>query len=176
MAVSTHMGIVFLLKTYSIWGESVLVKTLIIAVALINVFITTKSAKVQTSIKGTLAYSALAQVSVIIIEVALGLHVLALTHMGLHVFYRFTQMTNSPSIIDQNNLIERLNLGELNHTSRSRFYFLALHGFKSEIIVLKLFKSLLYPIILIDRLENKLLKYDDSVREKIKLAWHGGSK
>jgi NADH:ubiquinone oxidoreductase subunit 5 (subunit L)/multisubunit Na+/H+ antiporter MnhA subunit len=169
MTISTHLGIVFLIKTQSIWSYSIFAKTLIILVSMINLFITAYCAKVQSTVKATIAYSALSQVSLIIIEIGFGFYSFALLHMGLHIFYRFSQMANSPSIIDHHNLIEKLSLKKINSQKAGPLYYLALQGFMSEVMVLKLFKFLLMPFIFLDILENKLFHHHEIEKVNLKI-------
>ena len=157
MTLSTHLGPVLLIKTYSLWGDSVIVKTVIIVASLITIFTSTFSARVQSSIKGALAYSALAQVSLILIEVALGLHTLALFHIGIHVFHRLAQMALSPSIIEQHSLMEKLSPNDSKDFVRGSLYFWALNGFGSEKIVLRALKFLSTPLLWIYSFELRLL-------------------
>lgn len=163
MTISTHLGAIFLLKTSSLWEGNQSIKIIMIVLCLISILVTSLSAKVQTNIKGALAYSTLSQVSLIIIEVILGLHIIAAIHIGLHMFYRLSQMALAPSIIDKYNLMEHLTpLDKLeNHrTSRSFLYFLALSGFKSEGIIKNIYKIFLLPFLFLFKLELLLLKFD----------------
>lgn len=157
MTLSTHLGPLLMIKTYSLWGDSVIVKSTMIVASLITIIVSTISARSQTNIKGALAYSALSQVSLILIEVALGLHTFALIHIGLHVFHRLAQMALSPSIIDQHNLMEKLSISRPTDVVQGSLYFWGLNGFGSEKIVLKLFKLMLMPLVLFHHLEIRLL-------------------
>lgn len=166
MTLSTHLGIIFLIKTSSLWEGSLVAKTAILVWATLNCILCSMSARVQTNIKGAIAYSTLAQVSVILIEVALGFYSFALFHTGLHIFYRFSQMTTAPSIIDHHNLIERLSLKRLTPRYAGRFYYLALQGFQAEVYVLKLFRLFMLPFAWVDHIENKLLHYRNSTQQQ----------
>lgn len=173
MTLATHMGVLFLLKTHSLWDSSSIVKIGMTVFLILNIYITTMSARVQTTIKGALAYSALAQVSLILIEVVHGFHTFALIHMSLHILYRLTQMTNSPSIIDQHNLIEIWIQKNIDPKPAGIFYFRALTGFGSERFVRKFFMTLLKPFVFLDQIENILLKSNDKERPKFKQINHG---
>ena len=57
------------------------------------------TAKVQSSIKTQIAYSSIAQIGIMFIEVALGFHVLAMVHLVCHAFLRSYQLLVSPSVL-----------------------------------------------------------------------------
>jgi len=161
MTLSTHLGPILLIKSFSLWGDSLVVKGVIIAAALLTIIISSISARAQVTIKGALAYSALGQVSLILIEVALEFHTFALIHIGLHIFHRLAQMALSPSIIDQHNLMEKLSIKEERKEYKGSFYFNALNGFRSERIIKGMFKILFVPIFFLEKIELLLIGLDD---------------
>ena len=161
MTLSTHLGPILLIKSYSIWESSEVVKWLIIFIASMNIIITSISARTQTTIKGALGYSVLSQVSVILIEIALGFLNFALIHIALHVFHRLIQMALAPSIIDEHNIIEKICDTERIHSKKGKIYFLGVHGFNSEKIILGLLKKLYYPFSLLEKLEKRLTEPKD---------------
>jgi formate hydrogenlyase subunit 3/multisubunit Na+/H+ antiporter MnhD subunit len=66
-----------------------------ILTALIGHFV----ARVQSSVKSQIAYSSIAQIGLIFIEIALGLHSLALIHIAGNAFLRTYQLLVSPSVV-----------------------------------------------------------------------------
>lgn len=166
MTLSTHLGAVFLIKTSALWDTSLVTKMMIIGVSLITIITSSLSARTQTTIKGALAYSALGQVSLILIEVALGYHILAIIHLGLHIFYRLAQMSISPSIIDRHNLMENMNLELSTNKTHGKFYFLAINGFRSEKITKSFLSILLIPFEILNRIELSLVQYLHQDKQK----------
>ena len=166
MAVSTHLGALLLIKTHTLWENSVVAKGLMLVFLIVSIVLHSLSARVQPTIKAAIAYSTLAHVSVILVEIVFGFYTFALVHIGLHVFYRFTQMTTSTSIIDQHNQLEKVSGLNEHYTSNVSLYFKALNGFGSELFILKIYKFLLWPFFLLDNLENIIFK-NEVVRNKL---------
>ena len=98
-SLSVHMGVFLLLRTYPFWEHQTSVRILIGAVGLVTSLLTTGMARVQSSVKSQIAYSSIAQIGLIFIEVALGLHWLALIHFAGNAFLRTYQLLVSPSVV-----------------------------------------------------------------------------
>jgi NADH-quinone oxidoreductase subunit L len=56
-------------------------------------------ARVQSAVKSQIAYSSIAQIGLIFLEVALGWHILALVHFAGNAFMRTYQLLVSPSVV-----------------------------------------------------------------------------
>ena len=98
-ALSVHVGIYILLRTFPFWEHQLSVRILIGAVGLISSVIASGVARVQSSVKSQIAYSSIAQIGLIFIEVALGLKDLALWHFAGNAFLRTYQLLVSPSVV-----------------------------------------------------------------------------
>jgi NADH-quinone oxidoreductase subunit L len=98
-SLSVHLGVFLLLRTYPYWQSVVGIKVLIICIGLFTTIITTCIARVQASVKSQIAYSSIAQLGIMFIEVALGLHALALFHFAGNAFLRTYQILVSPSVL-----------------------------------------------------------------------------
>lgn len=98
-SLSVHMGVFLLLRTYSFWEHQISVRLLIGLVGLVTSLLATGMARVQSSVKSQIAYSSIAQIGLIFIEVALGLHWLALIHFAGNAFLRTYQLLVSPSVV-----------------------------------------------------------------------------
>lgn len=167
MTLSTHVGPILLIKAYPLWESSMIVRGIIILAALNTIILSSMSARVQVTIKGALGYSTLAQVSLILIEIALGFHTFALVHIGLHLFHRLGQMALSASIIDQHNLMEKLSVKEERKEYKGSIYFNAINGFGSERIIQMLLKIIFTPIVILEKMELLLLGFDHKDRPEI---------
>lgn len=99
-SLSVHIGAFLLLRTYSFWGQEVLWKGIIIAIGLSTSLIASGIARVQSSVKTQIAYSSIAQIGLIFVEIALGFHVLALVHFAGNAFLRTYQLLVSPSVLN----------------------------------------------------------------------------
>ncbi len=97
-ALSVHLGAFLLLRTHPIWENHIWVRGIISAFGLITFIVGNYTARVQSTIKGKIAYSSSAQIGLIFTEIALGLEVLALIHFMGNAFLRSYQLLISPSV------------------------------------------------------------------------------
>lgn len=98
-SLSVHLGVFLLLRTYAYWETIIGVKVLIIFIGLLTTLIASSIAKVQSTVKTQIAYSSIAQIGVMFIEVALGWHVIALVHVTGNALLRSYQLLVSPSVL-----------------------------------------------------------------------------
>ncbi len=98
-SLSVHLGVFLMLRTYPLWQEQTSVRIMIALMGLFTAIITTGIARVQSSVKSQIAYSSIAQIGIIFIEVAAGLHYLALFHFAGNAFLRTYQLLVSPSVV-----------------------------------------------------------------------------
>ena len=99
-SLSVHIGVFLLLRTWPFWQDMLSVKIIIISIGILTGIIATFIARVQPTVKTQIAYSSAAQIGIIFIEVALGLHVLALVHFAGNAFLRTYQLLVSPSVLN----------------------------------------------------------------------------
>lgn len=98
-SLSVHMGVFLLLRTFPFWEHQLSVRIAIGLLGLLTSVVTTGIARVQSSVKSQIAYSSIAQIGLIFIEVALGLEFLALFHFTGNAFLRTYQLLVSPSVV-----------------------------------------------------------------------------
>jgi len=98
-SLSVHIGVFLLLRTFPFWEHQVFVRVLIGSLGLLTSIIATLTARVQSSVKAQIAYSSIAQIGLIFIEVAAGLEGLALIHFAGNAFLRTYQLLVSPSVV-----------------------------------------------------------------------------
>lgn len=98
-SLSAHLGVFLLLRTYPFWEHQIFIVTLVILTGLFTSIIATGISRVQSSIKAQIAYSSVAQIGIIFIEVALGFYDLALIHFAGNAFLRTYQLLISPSVV-----------------------------------------------------------------------------
>ncbi|HZI25026.1 MAG TPA: proton-conducting transporter membrane subunit, partial [Chryseolinea sp.] len=98
-ALSVHVGIYILLRTFPFWEHQLSVRILIGVIGLISSIIATGIARVQSSIKSQIAYASIAQIGIIFIEVAAGFENIALWHFAGNAFLRTYQLLVSPSVV-----------------------------------------------------------------------------
>jgi NADH-quinone oxidoreductase subunit L len=98
-SLSVHLGVFLMLRTYPFWESILTVKIIVITIGVLTAIVGTLIARVQSSVKTQIAYSAIAQIGLMFIEVALGWHVLALMHLAGNALLRTYQLLVSPSVL-----------------------------------------------------------------------------
>jgi NADH:ubiquinone oxidoreductase subunit 5 (subunit L)/multisubunit Na+/H+ antiporter MnhA subunit len=98
-SLSVHIGVFLLLRTFPFWEHQFSVRVLIGSLGLVTSLVAAVTARVQSSVKAQIAYSSIAQIGLIFIEVAMGFEVLALIHFMGNAFLRTYQLLVSPSVV-----------------------------------------------------------------------------
>jgi NADH-quinone oxidoreductase subunit L len=98
-SLSVHLGVFILLRTYPFWEYQPSVRILTGLCGLATAIVATGIARVQSSVKSQIAYSSIAQIGLIFIEVAAGWGMLALFHFAGNAFLRTYQLLVSPSVV-----------------------------------------------------------------------------
>jgi hypothetical protein len=75
------------------------VRILIATMGLTTSIVATGIARVQSSVKSQIAYSSIAQIGIIFVEISAGLETLALVHFAGNAFLRTYQLLVSPSVV-----------------------------------------------------------------------------
>lgn len=98
-SLSVHLGVFLLLRTHNYWETVIPIKILILAIGGFTVIFATLIARVQSTVKTQIAYSSIAQIGLMFIEVAMGWHILALIHLFGNALLRTYQLLVSPSVL-----------------------------------------------------------------------------
>lgn len=98
-ALSVHMGLFLLLRTYPLWQGSVGLRVMIAVVGLVTAIVATSIARVQSSIKTQIAYASITQIGIMFVELAAGLRWLVLLHFVSNASLRTYQLLISPSVV-----------------------------------------------------------------------------
>lgn len=98
-SLSVHLGVFLLLRTYPFWEQQFSVRIIIALLGLLTSLVATGIARVQSSVKSQIAYSSIAQIGLIFIELAAGFTNLALFHFAGNAFLRTYQLLVSPSVV-----------------------------------------------------------------------------
>jgi NADH-quinone oxidoreductase subunit L len=98
-ALSVHMGLFLLFRTYPFWENSDWVRIFIAISGLVTALVATSIARVQSSAKTQIAYASIAQIGIMFIELAAGLHWLVLIHFVSNACLRAYQLLISPSMV-----------------------------------------------------------------------------
>jgi NADH:ubiquinone oxidoreductase subunit 5 (subunit L)/multisubunit Na+/H+ antiporter MnhA subunit len=98
-SLSVHFGAFLLLRTFSFWEHQTIVRVLIAFLGAVTSGVTYLIARTQPTIKSRIAYSSVAQIGLIFVEIALGWANLALIHFTGNAFLRTYQLLVSPSMV-----------------------------------------------------------------------------
>lgn len=133
-ALSAHLGVFLLLRTAPLWQAVPEFNLAICVLGFVTAVLSAMTAKVQSTIKTQIAYSAITQMGLMLIEVGLGLHTLVLIHFAGHAFLRAYQLLLSPSNLGymiHNQFFEYqpkpVNFGKLNSRLRNTLYVLSIN-------------------------------------------------
>jgi NADH:ubiquinone oxidoreductase subunit 5 (subunit L)/multisubunit Na+/H+ antiporter MnhA subunit len=120
-SLSVHIGVFILLRTFPFWEHQLSVRILIAVVGILTSIVTTGIARVQSSVKSQIAYSSIAQIGLIFVEVAAGLEYLALFHFAGNAFLRTYQLLVSPSVVSYQIREQFYNFVPRQHTLEDSF-------------------------------------------------------
>lgn len=98
-SLSVHIGAFLMMRTFHYWEDQTAIRVLIALTGLITAVVANFTARVQSSIKSQVGYASIAQIGLIFMEIASGLHWLALIHIAANAFYRTYQLLISPSTV-----------------------------------------------------------------------------
>jgi NADH:ubiquinone oxidoreductase subunit 5 (subunit L)/multisubunit Na+/H+ antiporter MnhA subunit len=97
-SLSVHIGAFLLLRTHPFWEHQTAVRVLIGVLGVLTCIVASLMARVQTSVKSQIAYSSIAQIGLIFLEIVAGFDDLALFHICGNALLRTYQLLVSPSI------------------------------------------------------------------------------
>ncbi len=98
-ALSVHIGVFLLIRTAPYWEDNLIFHVIIGAIGIATCIVATLIARVQSSVKTQIAYSSIAQIGIMFLEVALGWHMLAVAHFAGNALLRTHQLLISPSVL-----------------------------------------------------------------------------
>lgn len=98
-SLSVHLGVFLMLRTFPFWEHQTAIRIAIGLMGLTTSLMASLMARVQSSVKSQVAYSSIAQIGIIFIEIALGFETLALIHFAGNAFLRTYQLLVSPSVV-----------------------------------------------------------------------------
>ncbi|MFT6923486.1 MAG: NADH-quinone oxidoreductase subunit L [Crocinitomicaceae bacterium] len=98
-SVAVHIGAFLMLRTQGFWSQILIAKVIMISMGVATSIMATITARTQASVKAQIAYSSIAQIGIIFIEIALGFEWVALFHLTGNAFLRAYQLLISPSVV-----------------------------------------------------------------------------
>jgi NAD(P)H-quinone oxidoreductase subunit 5 len=90
---------------------------------------------VQSDVKSSLAYAALTQVGLIVVEIAAGWYTLAFLHLAGHACFRLLQFLTAPNVLHDLHGMEPAHAAIPSNRIRQRVYLIALErGFLDSLL------------------------------------------
>ena len=105
-ALSVHLGCFLLLRVSPILDDSWILSGAVIVLGLSSALLAAWTARVQTDVKGALAYASLTQVGLITAEIGFGLRYIALIHIIGHACLRTLQLLRAPTLLQDYRSLE----------------------------------------------------------------------
>jgi NADH-quinone oxidoreductase subunit L len=99
-SLSVHIGLLLLMRLYPFWDSSLIFQSILFLIGLVTSITSALSARVQSTVKTQIAYSSIAQIGIMFMEVALGWFEFALFHFMCNAFLRTYQLLVSPSVLN----------------------------------------------------------------------------
>jgi NADH:ubiquinone oxidoreductase subunit 5 (subunit L)/multisubunit Na+/H+ antiporter MnhA subunit len=105
-ALSIHAGAYVLLRCEALLDAAPLARAALVVVGIGTALHASLVGRVQTDLKGMLAYASMTQSGLIFAEIGLGLRVVALVHIVSHAILRSLQILRSPSALHDRHELE----------------------------------------------------------------------
>jgi NADH-quinone oxidoreductase subunit L len=156
-SLSIHVGIFLLIRTMPIWYFTPGFTIVLGIIGLITAVSATLCALVQATIKGQIGYASIAQVGIMLIELAFGFKSLVFAHLIGNAFLRCFQLLVSSSILTTHLQMQQVvrSFGELNRYSlpqifpsflQPSLYVYAINDAFSESIIQKIIVTPLWTL------------------------------
>ena len=164
-ALSIHAGCFLLLRAQALVAASGIATALMILGGVATAVYGSLSGRVQTDVKSAISYATLTQVGIIIVEIALGMRMLAMLHIAGHACFRLLQFLSAPNVLhDLHELENRLGaelqaVGDDTATDgRSSLYLLGLErGFADSLLDRVLVEPFRYVTSKLDAFDRLLV-------------------
>lgn len=98
-SLSIHAGCFLLLRSAPLLEQAPAARWLAAGLGLATAVFAGLTTRVQSDVKSSLAYAALTQVGIIIVEIAIGWYTIAFIHMAGHACFRLLQFLSAPNVL-----------------------------------------------------------------------------
>lgn len=98
-ALSVHLGVLLLYRTFPFWEHQIFARVLIGAIGVSTALVGSSIVRVQSSIKSQIAYSSIVQIGLMFVELSLGWTHMVLVHFTGNALLRTYQLLLSPSAV-----------------------------------------------------------------------------
>jgi NAD(P)H-quinone oxidoreductase subunit 5 len=145
-SLSIHAGCFLLLRSAPLLEHAAAARFLAGGLGTATAIFGGMTTRVQSDVKSSLAYAALTQVGIIVVEIAIGWYTIAFVHLAGHACFRLLQFLSAPNVLHDLHGMEDA-IG--NHPSRSIGYLEALtpHGVRRLLFLVALERGFLDSIL-----------------------------
>jgi NADH-quinone oxidoreductase subunit L len=98
-SLSIHAGCFLLLRSAPLLEQVAAARLLAGALGASTAIFAATTTRVQSDVKSSLAYAALTQVGLIVVEIAIGWYTIAFVHMAGHACFRLLQFLSAPNVL-----------------------------------------------------------------------------
>jgi NADH-quinone oxidoreductase subunit L len=98
-SLSIHAGCFLLLRSAPLLEHSVVARLLAGGLGASTAIFAAVTTRVQSDVKSSLAYAALTQVGIIVVEISIGWYTVAFVHMAGHACFRLLQFLSAPNAL-----------------------------------------------------------------------------
>lgn len=98
-SLSIHAGCFLLLRAGPLFEQAMAARLLAGAAGASTAVFAAMATRVQSDVKSSLAYAALTQVGIIVVEIALGWSTIAFLHLSGHACFRLLQFLSAPNVL-----------------------------------------------------------------------------
>lgn len=98
-SLSIHAGCFLLLRAAPLLEQAPAARVLAGSLGLATALFAGITTRVQSDVKSSLAYASLAQVGIIVVEIAIGWYTIAFAHLAGHACFRLLQFLSAPNVL-----------------------------------------------------------------------------
>jgi NADH-quinone oxidoreductase subunit L len=98
-SLSIHAGCFLLLRSAPLLEQATAARLLAGGLGAATAIFAGITTRVQTDVKSSLAYAALTQVGIIVVEIAIGWYTIAFVHLAGHACFRLLQFLSAPNVL-----------------------------------------------------------------------------
>jgi NAD(P)H-quinone oxidoreductase subunit 5 len=131
-ALSIHAGCFLLLRSGPLLEHSLVARIIAGGLGALTAIFSAVTTRVQSDVKSSLAYAALTQVGLIVVEIALGWYTVAFVHMAGHACFRLLQFLSAPNVLHDLHGIDAI--GERAAPSKTVFLIAVERGFLDSLL------------------------------------------
>jgi len=98
-SLSIHAGCFLLLRAAPLLEQAIAARVLIGLLGTATALFAAITTRVQSDVKSSLAYAALTQVGIIVVEISIGWYTIAFIHLAGHACFRLLQFLSAPNVL-----------------------------------------------------------------------------